>query len=247
MKLKIKASHHSITESDLKTLEQRLNLRLPEQYWSFLLAHNGGWPIPNAFNLKNQSGPYTGSIVDKFLAIGAEPQDDFYDYYNTFKIINKRLPDNLVPIAYDPGGNLICISTSGHDTGYIYFWDHELEEKEDLNRAVDLIAENLQVFLDGLFTVEQIKTNEQKIKDQILASDDIFELEKLLKTGWNIESKNSMGETLLESAATRNQPLLVQFLLSRGAASEKALKTARRLTALNVDRSDIIKIIVNNI
>lgn len=66
-----------------------------------------------------------------------------------------RIPPNLLPIAHDPFGNLICLSVAGQDRGKVYFWDHEVEVREGeipSYRNVSFIADNFESFLDGLTT-----------------------------------------------------------------------------------------------
>jgi hypothetical protein len=67
----------------------------------------------------------------------------------------KRLPNHLLPIAHDPLGNLICISCSKEDFGYIYFWDHE--NAVDYANSTDadysnlyIIAKSFKEFIAGL-------------------------------------------------------------------------------------------------
>jgi hypothetical protein len=31
----------------------------------------------------------------------------------------------LIPIAHDPGGNMVCLAVTGEKMGKIFFWDHE--------------------------------------------------------------------------------------------------------------------------
>ena len=81
--------------------------------------HNGGRPVPNQFRFKKEQGPYTDSIVDWFLAIYEGEYDNFEQYFQTYKIEDDRVPEHLVPIAHDPGGNLVCISVSGSDVGAV--------------------------------------------------------------------------------------------------------------------------------
>ena len=131
----------------VKQVEKKYGIKLPLQYRNFLLAHNGGQPIPNEFHFKKKQGQYTDSIVDWFLAIYEGENDNFEEYYDTYKIDENRIPENLVPIAHDPGGNLICISVSGDDEGAVFFWDHEHEEDGD---NIHLIADSFDEFLSGL-------------------------------------------------------------------------------------------------
>jgi len=78
------------------------------------------------------------------------------DHFELFKIEERRMPDNLVPIGDDPGGNLICISVSGKDCGSLLFWNLEgeadVEEGEVASyENVSLIAPSFSAFLNDLF------------------------------------------------------------------------------------------------
>ena len=64
-----------------------------------------------------------------------------------------RMPEELVPIAHDPGGNQICIAVAGPKTGAVYFWDHEEEADDDETPGYDnvyLIANSFNEFLNSL-------------------------------------------------------------------------------------------------
>ena len=58
-----------------------------------------------------------------------------------------RLRADLLPIAHDPLGNLLCIATGGEGAGRIYFWDHEREAD---GGEIRLLAESLPAFLANL-------------------------------------------------------------------------------------------------
>ena len=143
----IKNAEAPVSSKRLEQVEKKLGITLPPQYRSFLLAHNGGQPVPNQFHYKKEQGPYTDSMVDWFLAIYEGENDNFEEYFATYKIEENRLPDNLVPIAHDPGGNLVCISVSESDVGAVFFWDHEREEE---GNNTHLIADTFDEFLSLL-------------------------------------------------------------------------------------------------
>jgi len=52
-------------------------------------------------------------------------------------MFHKRIPMRFFTIAYDDGGNLICISVSGNDRGKVYFWG-------------TMIADEFTQFIDNL-------------------------------------------------------------------------------------------------
>ena len=37
----------------------------------------------------------------------------------------ERIPEGVLPIAHDAGGNLVCLDVAGKFPGSVWFWDHE--------------------------------------------------------------------------------------------------------------------------
>jgi hypothetical protein len=127
---------------DIEELEKKINFIFPDNYKKHLIKYNGG----RCFR------KLTSSFVDWFLAIYHGDYDNLEDYFVTYKIVNKRLPDTFFPFAHDPGGNLICMDTTNE---HIYFWDHESEVdynffSDENHNNLYFIAQDFQTFLDGL-------------------------------------------------------------------------------------------------
>src|SRR5260221_2493440 len=96
-----------IQGGDLVSFEKSFNIKLPQNYREFLLRHNGGRPEPSVFKIKEYPSNDNIGVVDTFLGISEKSEDSLQNY---IKAYSNRLPKNIIPIAYDPGGNLICIS-----------------------------------------------------------------------------------------------------------------------------------------
>jgi hypothetical protein len=135
--------------------EARRRMLLPLEYKQFLLNSNGGWPVPNVFEVPGWHGK--GSSVLMFYGIHDDPNYQLDGKCETFE---ERVPADLIPIANDDYGNNICIGWKGKRDGKIYFWDHEDEldghggfRQDYLN--VFLLADSLQEFLDSLMTDEE--------------------------------------------------------------------------------------------
>jgi cell wall assembly regulator SMI1 len=153
MAIRIYESEKKISPRKLAAVEQKLSIKLPKEYRDFLLSHNGGRPEPDGFLAINDRGEETDSCVDWFLAIYNGEDDNFEDNFRAYKIEDVRLPDELVPIATDPGGNLICIAVDGPKCGAVYFWDHEMEAGTGEKPSYDnvyLIANSFNAFVDSL-------------------------------------------------------------------------------------------------
>jgi hypothetical protein len=142
----------NISESEIKLLEFRCGIKLHPDHKKILLTCNGGQTDACLSRFEN-NGIFEKCILNWLLSLSDDEYDNLEKYIQTFKINQKRLPNNLVPIANDPGGNLFCISTSGDDEGKIYFWQHEFEvedgEEPDYSN-VFFVANSIEDFINNL-------------------------------------------------------------------------------------------------
>ncbi|RYF06117.1 MAG: SMI1/KNR4 family protein [Deltaproteobacteria bacterium] len=83
--------------------------------------------------------PSGGPRVDLNVFLGSDP-DDSYDLIETYRGLKDRLPDGLLPFAFDPFGNAVCIDLGDNSYGRIYLWDHETE-------SVVFVAKTFHTFL----------------------------------------------------------------------------------------------------
>jgi hypothetical protein len=142
----------AIKELDIRIIEDRVGYSLPKEYRSHLLVNNGGKCKPDVFTFM-EGNKLSKSKIDWFLAIYDGKYDNLLKYIDIYKFEQKRIPEYFIPIAHDPGGNLICISCSCSDYGYIYFWDHEKETPnnwEDCSTNIYLIANSFDNFIANL-------------------------------------------------------------------------------------------------
>jgi len=154
MTIIVTESFGELTEAMLVAFETELGVKLPDVYRRFLLQHNGGKIKPNIFDFID---PYAAFGKDRSLIhnlVGIHPTK-FETFAKLLAVYRGRLPVRFLPIAFDPFGNLICLSLSGDDRDAVYFWDHELEANEDEDPETMpntyVIADNFQAFLDGLY------------------------------------------------------------------------------------------------
>jgi len=145
--MQIVKSRQPLNQLEIRNTEKKINANLPLSYKNFLMAHNGGQPIPNAYPIANCPVD-THGLVHFFFCICEGDMYDLIDYVDTY---HNRLPEYFLPIACDPGGNLICLVTAGPQAGKVYFWDHE-EELTALKTYANvyLIAESFDEFLESL-------------------------------------------------------------------------------------------------
>lgn len=73
---------------------------------------------------------------------------------------SKIIPSNLLSIGDDPIENKICISVSGDDKGYIYYWSLDMEDIDEEDylpsyKNMSLIAKSFTEFMNGLCVTEE--------------------------------------------------------------------------------------------
>lgn len=138
-----------VTSEELVRVERQLGIDLPDDYRSFLLEHNGGRPKPNTFPIHNFPSSSRG-ILEEFIGIKKGAYTDIRKQLNVFR---DRIPPDCLPIARDPGGNLLCLVFRGPGRGTIYFWDHEEEAEEGRPASKDnlyFVASSFNTLLSSL-------------------------------------------------------------------------------------------------
>jgi hypothetical protein len=145
--MNIMNAHPSVSAAEIEQLARAHGISLPAEYLEFLVTSNGGKPVPSDFSFEAR-GELVEATVHYFLAI-RDGTNGLAFYWENMR---GRMPAELVPIASDPGGNLICLGVSGEVRGKVYFWDHELESDDEPPGwdNFSLIAGSFTEFLAGL-------------------------------------------------------------------------------------------------
>lgn len=146
----IRWADKALCEHDIAAAEVRMNRRIPPDYRAFLLRHNTAIPERTEFSLRRPDGSEETLSIASFLGI-----DTDYGYTIEWYVreYSGRIPAELLPIAIDPGGNVICLATSGKSMHALFFWDHEFEPAPEEQPAYDnitFIAQSLADFVQML-------------------------------------------------------------------------------------------------
>lgn len=147
----IERTNGHLEESYLETQEQFFNFKFPKDYRLFLLENNGGVTNKKIFFYKNSKND--GSILDRLFGFTPKPHYNILIYFKAYK---GRIPYNMFPIGYDPGGNLILISVEGPNYGKIYYWDHEQETEPADYSNLTLIADSFDEFINNLKSEDEV-------------------------------------------------------------------------------------------
>jgi SMI1-KNR4 cell-wall len=144
----INEANGHLTDAQIEELRVIVG-RLPSDYEEFLKQFNGGWPEPDVITIQRGDKPYEVAI-DRFFEFRS---GDSQDIEKTISVYRDRIPDGTMPVAHDPGGNLILLSLRSVDYGHIYYWDHNEETEEGVEPSmanVFFIATSFKNFLDQL-------------------------------------------------------------------------------------------------
>ena len=69
-----------------------------------------------------------------------------------YRALTGRIAPDLLPVACDGSGNIICIALSGGDRGTVYLWDWYEEDIPPSCKNVHFLAGSFALFLEGLST-----------------------------------------------------------------------------------------------
>ena len=140
-------SGRQLSRDDIRRVELRMGIQLPGEYTAFLLKYNGGRPTPNAYPIEGlRNNPF--GVIQVFFGIDDPLESSNLDW--TYDVISGRVPPNLLPIACDDCGDLICLSLFGEDAGSVLFWDQHTEPSTPSYANVYKIADSFAEFLNGI-------------------------------------------------------------------------------------------------
>jgi cell wall assembly regulator SMI1 len=131
--LAIRNSRPAVEAEAIDAVAKKIGLPFPPEYVEFLLAHNGGsfrpWPRYAIEGCPRDSA----GLLQCFFNVGTSDSVDLLGEYKTHR---RRMPSGLLPIASDPGGNLICLACTGEQAGRVYFWERAHEANTDEGEVV---------------------------------------------------------------------------------------------------------------
>ncbi|OAB45510.1 SMI1/KNR4 family protein [Paenibacillus glacialis] len=127
-----------VSEDFVNKIGDELGFNFPSDYIKCVALNNGANVEPELFNVENRE-----KVFGTLLSFDGSNDEYIIFVYNEYK---GTLPKELIPIAFDPAGNLICFDYKNHkDEPIVVFWEHEnAGEKEMLMRDEGITAEEAE-------------------------------------------------------------------------------------------------------
>ena len=151
-------SAEQIKAEDIAEFENEVGIKFPEDYKRFMLKSNGGTPkeewLYDFFDEVTEAD--NTSVIREFFSLFSDDTVKMGNLKKIYKTMTyeEMIPDDMLPIADDPGGNVIAISLNKDDYGYMYFINHEYDDLDTGYLVKSKIAESMSDFLDVLYLSE---------------------------------------------------------------------------------------------
>jgi hypothetical protein len=210
MRLKIIDPNQPINEKDIEYLESEKSISFPQDYKSFLLESNGGKPERNRYDLVNTDGNEYWIEIDYFYGLNEVEIHKGCEF-----CLDKER--EFIFIAYSIK-NQCKIAIDLSEPFKIRFFDycHEI--------FFDLLANNFNEFINNFHP--RYDNEYQRLCD----IDDFDGLKKLLDSGFDVNTKDRNGKSILRSTIfdnyidknKYNYLEIIKILLKKG-AYEKGL------------------------
>ncbi|MGE7856262.1 MULTISPECIES: SMI1/KNR4 family protein [Bacillus] len=141
----IHVNENTITDKQIKQLEQNLGVKFPNDFIECVQKYDGGYPTPDTFTIPNQDE----NSLNNLLTVDSNRKYSILETYNHTK---DRLPNKIYPFARDPFGNLLCFDYRNNPISpTIVFWDHE---EEEIEVATSPVCSTFTELLDSLHDFE---------------------------------------------------------------------------------------------
>jgi hypothetical protein len=138
--LQFVAKEPPATEAQVVTLEKLMKVELPPDYRAFLVKEGGGARVqigaeedivfPLKWNGQEWAKRLDVALFRNFYSLDEKSKLAWKAAYQIF-IQDRRVPADLLPIAYDAGSNQVLLGISGQRRGKVYYWAKDFEPVDD--------------------------------------------------------------------------------------------------------------------
>jgi SMI1-KNR4 cell-wall len=153
----LKEVETSWDEKEINALEEKHNLEFPVDY-AFYLKHYGNDYIKEDFRFipsteLTKTIQQTQFEIDSIYGLNSD-ENNLDDKIISYKNI---LPDDMIPIADLPGGDLICLGKQGDSYFKVYIWFHEMDGENTF-----LVSDSFEEFI---FNIKRVNTEKSSIEN----------------------------------------------------------------------------------
>ena len=140
------------SESDIAAKNKQLGFEIPKEYASFLSTFNAGRPEKRVFRQSQNPEGFPDFIVNYFLGIAIDGEDENYDLYSGYIDVAGEMPKGLLPIAYDSAENLLVIGIEKNNYGkvYILYASENPKYERYTEHPPELLCDSFNEFLNRL-------------------------------------------------------------------------------------------------
>ena len=145
----------NLSEYDFNEVEKNLEVSFPASFKSHYFKWNGGTPNLSCFI--NDNIDYDYIEIRDFIPMKYSKQfEDDPDFTLEGRAINEwelnELPKNLIPFAFDWGGNYLCLEKNSWQIIYYVrdVWSENISREANFKKNSIIIAESFEEFLNCL-------------------------------------------------------------------------------------------------
>ena len=127
----------------VRSVEKEIGIRFPASFIDFMMASNGGVPVPQFFDL----GANT-HVVERLLSFVPDYKTHAlgcYDIEVVWSQIEGRLTSDLCPFAALFAGDFLCFKVGSDGEATVVMWDHE--SSDEGSPALIPVAQNFESLL----------------------------------------------------------------------------------------------------
>lgn len=148
-------------EKSIELVQNKFGIKFPPDFIEVVKKYNAGRPTPSTYDTARLKGKDFGELLNFNL-------DQSFNIMHEYEQIKNRLPESVIPIAGDPGGNYLCYDFRSTMEPKIKFWDHEMKfsivddylrvsenEYDPDNYFLDEVADDIRTLLDSLYGEEE--------------------------------------------------------------------------------------------
>jgi hypothetical protein len=221
--MKLERSGPKLNAADINDFERLLGAKLPADYRSFLLKHNGGKPHPANFEQTVSNQVRIVNCVQRFYPLLRAPDGKQSDLREEWHEARRELKPGWLPIASDSAGEAICVRLEDPDYGAVHVTDGYVEylgHKPNMRR----LADSFKGFIDTLFDQEQREPIDHV--RELATHGTREDVLQYLAKGGKMTDKTQFGRSIAESAAAHGNLDVLRYCLESGTVISGALTVA---------------------